>query len=293
MIKSMTAYAKADKRSGALSVSVEIRAYNSRHLDIALRLTHGYAPLEEKIKKFISRQIQRGRLDVTIIIKDESEGGTLYEIDLPRAKAYHRSLVTLKKALGIEAPVALEHMISGSGLLKAVDGEKDFAVCEQVVEAALTAGLKELDSMRIHEGAFIAEDFEMRLNLIETCLTQIKAMSNDFLELYRNRLNERIAALTKGIVTLDPERIAQEAAILADKSDISEELVRVESHLTQFRKFMADADAAGRKLNFLLQEFNREFNTMGSKAGGSEISHLIVGARAELEKLREQVQNVE
>jgi uncharacterized protein (TIGR00255 family) len=147
--------------------------------------------------------------------------------------------------------------------------------------------------MRLQEGAFIAADFQQRLNLIEKKLAQVHAASQGFLEMYRDRLNERIALLTKGLVTLDPERIAQEAALLADRSDISEELVRVASHLKQYRNFMAGPEPAGRKLNFLLQEFNREFNTIGSKAGKSEISHLIVEVKAEIEKLREQVQNVE
>ncbi|MGD9210752.1 MAG: YicC/YloC family endoribonuclease [Desulfobacteraceae bacterium] len=293
MIKSMTAYAKSDKVEGTLSVSVEIRSYNSRHLDIALRLTHGYVPLEEKIKKFISQYIHRGRIEISVTIKDESEDGAFYEIDLPRAKAYHRSLVTLKKALGIETPLTLENIISGSGLLKPVDNEKDLTFCWQVVSEVLDTGLKDLDTMRVQEGINIAEDFEKRLDLIETFFNQIKEASKGLLEIYRNRLNERIGALTKGIVDLEPERIALEAAILADKSDISEELVRVESHLMQYRNFMTDSEPAGRKLNFLLQEFNREFNTMGSKAGKSDISHLIVATKAEIEKLREQVQNVE
>ncbi len=293
MIKSMTAYAKSDCASGSLIVSIEMRSYNSRHLDIALRLTHGYVPLEEKIKTFISQSIQRGRLEVNVAIKDDSQESVDFEIDLPRATAYYRSLNTLKKALGIDAPITLEQLISGSGLLKPIEGEKDLTHCWQVVSLALKDSLEALEKMRMREGAFIAEDFEMRLNQITTYLTQIKAASKGLLELYRDRLQVRIGRLTNGIVCLEPERIAQEAAILADKSDISEELVRVESHLHQYRNFMVDSEPAGRKLNFLLQELNREFNTMGSKAGKSEISHLIVGAKAELEKLREQVQNVE
>jgi len=293
MIKSMTAYAKSEITSATLSVSIEIRSYNSRYLDIALRLSHNYVPLEEKIKKVIVQHIHRGRLEVNVTIKDESESDGIYEVDLPRAKAYHQALLTLKNALYIETPLKMEHLLNNSSLLRLTESEKDFNILWPVVSDALCASLKQIDTMRMQEGAFIVKDFQQRLGLIEKRLAQIRAASQGFLEMYRERLNERITVLTEGIVTLDPERIAQEAALLADKSDISEELVRVESHLLQYRKFMADPEPAGRKLNFLLQEFNREFNTIGSKAGKSEISHLIVEVKAEIEKLREQVQNIE
>ena len=293
MIKSMTAYAKSEITSAMLSVSIEIRSYNSRYLDISLRLSHDYVPLEEKIKKIITQHIHRGRLEVHVTIKDESEADTIYEVDLPRAKAYHQALLTLKKALSIEEPLNMDHLLNNGSLLRLAESEKDFTILWPVVSDALLASLKRIDTMRMQEGAFIAKDFQQRLDLIEKRLAQIKAASQGLLEMYQDRLNERIIVLTKGIVTLEPERIAQEAAFLADRSDISEELVRVESHLLQYRKFMADPEPAGRKLNFLLQEFNREFNTIGSKAGKSKISHLIVEVKAEIEKLREQVQNVE
>jgi uncharacterized protein (TIGR00255 family) len=293
MIKSMTAYAKSEETSAMLNVTVEMRSYNSRYLDIALKLTHGYGPLEEKIKKLIAQYINRGRLEVNITVKDTSESEAIYEVDLSRAKAYHRALLTLKKAFYIEEPLNLGHLLNSGGLLRFTESEKDLDACWQAVSCALCRSLEQLDAMRLQEGAFIAADFQQRLNLIEKKLAQVHAASQGFLEMYRDRLNERIALLTKGLVTLDPERIAQEAALLADRSDISEELVRVASHLKQYRNFMAGPEPAGRKLNFLLQEFNREFNTIGSKAGKSEISHLIVEVKAEIEKLREQVQNVE
>lgn len=293
MIKSMTAYAKTEQKIETLSVSIEIRSYNSRHLDIALRLTHGYFPLEEKIKKLIAEHVNRGRLEITVGIKDEAENAAAYEIDFSRARAYHRALLTLQKALSIETPLKMENLLNGSGLLKPVESEKDLDGCWQVVHDALVESLEQLETMRVREGEFIARDFTQRLGLIEKNLAGIKTLAQGLLEMYRDRLNERIQTLTKGIVTLEPERIAQEAALMADRSDISEELVRVESHLQQYRNFMADSEPAGRKLNFLLQEFNREFNTMGSKSGKSEISHLIVEVKAEIEKLREQVQNVE
>ena len=147
--------------------------------------------------------------------------------------------------------------------------------------------------MRKKEGEFLFKDLQTRLDYIEESISVIEKNTSDLLPRYQERLKERIMALTQGITEIDPVRIAQEAAILADKSDISEEIVRARSHVNQFRKIMTENAPVGKKLNFLLQEFNREFNTMASKSGNTDISHRIVSVKSELEKLREQVQNVE
>ena len=150
-----------------------------------------------------------------------------------------------------------------------------------------------LDQMRQKEGDYTARDLTDRLDFISASIDRIATDSADLLGHYSERLQECIAALTRGTVELDPQRIAQEAAFLADRSDISEEIVRAKSHVHQFRDFMQSDDPAGRKLNFLLQELNREFNTMGSKIGNADVAHVVVDVKAELEKLREQVQNIE
>jgi uncharacterized protein (TIGR00255 family) len=159
--------------------------------------------------------------------------------------------------------------------------------------ACLTSALNDLDAMRLAEGANLVRDFRERLDVIEANLEQIRSQATQLPLVYRQRLKERIDALTDGIVAIDQARLAQEAALLADRSDISEEIVRVSSHIQQFRERMDDDRPAGRPLNFLLQEFNREFNTMGAKSGKASMSHIIVAVKSELEKLREQVQNVE
>jgi uncharacterized protein (TIGR00255 family) len=150
-----------------------------------------------------------------------------------------------------------------------------------------------LDEMRLTEGRHLELDLGARLHGLEAALGEIAAQSSGLAALYQERLKERIACLTQGLVAIDPARIAQEAALLADRSDISEEIVRAGSHLRQFRSIMDSAEASGRKLNFLLQELNREFNTMGSKAGNAAVAHVIVEVKTELEKMREQIQNVE
>jgi uncharacterized protein (TIGR00255 family) len=153
--------------------------------------------------------------------------------------------------------------------------------------------LENLDGMRRCEGDHLHTDFIQRLDWIEDQLKVIEASADGLLAIYRDRLQGRIDALTQGVVTLDPMRIAQEAALMADRSDISEEIVRAKSHIAQFRSVLGGEEPAGRKLNFLLQEFNREFNTIGSKTGQAAVSHTIVAVKAELEKMREQVQNIE
>ncbi len=157
----------------------------------------------------------------------------------------------------------------------------------------LSRALIDLETMRTKEGDFIADDLQARLDFIETCLIKIKTDSSNLINQYQERLKERIAALTQETVELDPGRLAQEAAYLADRSDISEEVVRAESHVKQFRHIMGSEEPGGRKLNFLLQELHREFNTIGSKIGQAETSHRVVDVKAELEKIREQIQNVE
>nr|WP_054702277.1 DUF1732 domain-containing protein [Desulfosarcina cetonica] len=199
----------------------------------------------------------------------------------------------MSQALGRTAPVPLETILAAGGMIQAVEAEKDLDAIWQELLPCLSAALSDLDAMRRVEGDNLAEDFRQRLDGIAVMLAKIEAQADQVPALARQRLVERIEALTRGIVEIDETRISQEAALLADRSDISEEIVRAKSHIQQFRSLMADDAPAGRPLNFLLQEFNREFNTMGAKSGKAAMSHTIVAVKSELEKLREQVQNVE
>jgi uncharacterized protein (TIGR00255 family) len=293
MIKSMTAYARVEKTIESLKVSVEIRSYNSRHLDLALRIPHGYLALEDKIKGLISKKVARGRLEVQVKIKDESKEATGFEIDKERADAYYEALCRLKENYALGSDITVEMMAGAGGVLKPVEIEKDLEAAWNAVSDCLEEAGTELDDMRKREGAFLAEDLRQRLESIARSVDLIESESGDLLDHYQERLRERVGALTKGIVEIDPSRIAQEAALMADRSDISEEIVRAKSHVEQFAAIMDSEEPAGRTLNFLLQEFNREFNTMGSKAGNTNVSHTIVTVKSELEKIREQVQNIE
>jgi uncharacterized protein (TIGR00255 family) len=293
MIKSMTGFAAAEVIAGDISVSVDIRAYNSKHLDIVLRVPSNYMALEEKMKQLITRQIVRGRLEVKVQIKDGSEGTVAFEIDWARAQAMHGALVQLKEKLDLKNDISVDHLLSVGGMIKPVETVDESDSTWLTVKECLSRALDDLETMRSQEGDFIADDLTARLDFIETCLIEIKGDSDNLLHQYQERLKERIAALTQETVELDPGRLAQEAAYLADRSDISEEIVRVESHVKQFRHIMRSEEPGGRKLNFLLQELHREFNTVGSKIGQADTSHRVVDVKAELEKIREQIQNVE
>lgn len=293
MLKSMTAYAGVEKSEQELSVNVEMRSYNSRHLDISLRLPHGFASLEEKIKAIIAAHLVRGRIEVRIWIKDSSEKACVFEVDTVKAKAFHSAVQTLKAQLNIDGEMSLDRLLDVNGLIQPCENSESSDDAWPLIKETLTDALSSLDQMRLQEGENIGQDFAARLTVIEQHLDQIEKGAEGLPILYRDKLTARIEALTKGVVELDPVRIAQEAAILADRSDISEEIVRSRSHILQFRSFMDGPEPAGRKLNFLLQEFNREFNTMGSKIGQADLAHLVVDVKAEIEKLREQVQNIE
>ncbi|KPJ77172.1 MAG: hypothetical protein AMJ54_09175 [Deltaproteobacteria bacterium SG8_13] len=293
MIKSMTAFAKAESRGDPVSLSLEIRSYNNRYLDIVLRLPQQYLPLEERIRPVIVEKIARGRVELKMQVTGEPSDPVHFEINRPKAIAYYQALVQLRDALNIEGPVALEQIAAVPDIIKPAETELHLSQIWPVVEECLARALTDLDEMRTREGDYIAADIDQRIQLIVQRLAEVRQLSSGLVNGYRERLTQRITTLTEGIVSIDPDRIAQEAAILADRSDITEEIVRAGSHLTQFLDLMKSNEPAGRKLNFLLQELNREFNTMGSKTDKSSVAHLVVEVKAEVEKIREQVQNIE
>ncbi len=293
MIKSMTAYARSDFTAPALSIAVEIRGYNSRHLDTALKLYHRYALLEDKIKKTLSRAVTRGRVEIRVSITETVENQQLFTINAPMADAYYETLSALKNRLHLTADISLELLATRSGIIDTADPEVNTDAIWPHLETCLNTALADFDAMKKTEGTALEADLKERLAFIESRIDEIESRADGLLPVYQEKLKNRITALTQGMVEIDPARIAQEAAFLADKSDISEELVRARSHLMQFRAMMKEAASCGRSLNFLIQEFNREFNTMGSKAADADIVHVIVAAKTELEKIREQIQNIE
>ena len=293
MIKSMTGFASAAATEGKIAVTVEMRTYNSRNLDLSLRVNPGDPGLEERIRTLLSGSIVRGRVEVKIQVETTVDDAARVEVDMTRAQALMAVLKRLQADLGLDGPPSLELLMACGGILKNAAPETDAERVWPTLEACLTQALGELDAMRGREGRYLAQDLDARLDRIEGALKEIAGNAAGLTAVFQERLRERITTLTQGIVEIDHARLAQEAAFLAERSDISEELVRAESHIRQFRGIMASAEAGGRKLNFLLQELNREFNTMGSKIGSADVAHAVVDVKSELEKIREQVQNVE
>lgn len=293
MINSMTGYARSERIKEALTVTVDIRSYNSRHLDVVLNIPYRYLSLEDKIKSIVSDRVERGRVEIKLYIVDDSEEAVAFEVNNIRAAAYYKALMQLKDGLNIDSQVSLDLLAGVGGVIKLAENIRNMEDCWPVVKDCIDEAMSDIVAMRKKEGDFIAGDIVKRLDYIEMTVDKIDKESSGLLSLYQERLSERISVLTKGVVDIDPERIAQEAALLAGRSDISEEIVRIASHIKQFRAIMDSEEPAGRKLNFLLQELNREINTIGSKAGKAQLSYMVVDIKSELEKIREQMQNVE
>jgi uncharacterized protein (TIGR00255 family) len=292
MILSMTAFASHKLTQNTISASCEIRACNSKTLDISLKIPAGYLPLEEKVKAVISEKITRGRLDVFIQISDTAAAAVAFEIDETRARAYHDALSSIIRMFSLNDLVSLEMLAGCSGVIKPCEVEKDMAAAWNVVQECVRTTLDRLIEMRTQEGDYLAADMRKRLDIMEKQLDAIEQQC-DPLETIQSRLLQRIQQITRGAVEIDPARLAQEAAFLADRGDISEEIVRARSHILQFQNLMSAPEPTGRKLNFLLQEMQREINTMGSKAENPAISYQVVDIKTGIEKIREQVQNIE
>lgn len=293
MMHSMTAFATAEAAVEPYRVAVSMRSYNSRHLDVALHIGYDYLALEEKIKARITQRLARGRVEVRIKVEDTSPEALAVTVNTARAEACFQGLQQLNAHLDLDAPITLDLLLSQGGILEPAVRAKDMDACWRVLAPCIETALDDLVTMRQREGAFITRDITRRLETVEACIDEIEAASDGMLAHYRQRLMDRIDLLTQGQIELDEDKIAQEAAFLAGRSDISEELVRSASHIQQFRKLMADPAPAGRPLNFLIQEFNREFNTMASKTEKAGVAHTVVTLKTELEKMREQIQNVE
>jgi uncharacterized protein (TIGR00255 family) len=293
MIKSMTAFARAGRREAAMEILVEIRSYNSRYLDIAVRMPHDYLELEDRIKKEVARFVTRGRLEVALSIRETSESAVTCQVDRAKAQSLYAALLQLKGDLGIPGDISLDLVVNTGGVLQFQAAGKDVDRAWHAAQPCLLEALENLEAMRAAEGRTLQRDFLLRLDRIETHLNAVKEAAADGPAESRVRLEERISALISKALDVDPARIVQEAALVAVKRDITEETTRAESHLAQFRQVMDSPEPAGKKLNFLLQEINREFNTMSAKAENSRISHAVVEVKSELEKIREQVLNIE
>jgi uncharacterized protein (TIGR00255 family) len=293
MIKSMTAFAKAVHTQETITAEVILRSYNSRHLDFAVYLPESCQGFEDDIKKSITRLHQRGRMEIRVNVQDDSPDADRFAVDEAKAVAYFKALKQVQNCLNLSCEPKLDHILAARNMITPLPQQPDQQLLWQVVSAAVETAALELDKMRLKEGAHLYQDLMDRMDAIENQMVLVKEQAKEIPVLYKKKLEDRLARLTAEQDGIDPVRLAQEVAILADKSDVSEEMVRIVSHVRQFKAIMKSDRSQGQKLNFLIQEFNREFNTIGSKAGNAALSHMVVDLKSSLEKIREQVQNIE
>jgi len=292
MLKSMTAYGRSESTRSDLEYSVEIRSVNHRYREIALKLSQSLFPFEDKVRSMVSERVKRGRVDISVQLKGNGEKGMMFELNLPVVRAYRDIFNTLKQELGSEQPLDLSLFSQIKDAIIIRQYGMDLERIEPDLRVVIDQAFGSWEEMRINEGKAIERDFLERLDTIRGYVDDISQRAEQASTWYRDKLIQKINKLEESI-EINEDRLMQEVAFMAEKADITEELIRIESHLDQFIKYMAQDETVGRRLDFLLQEINREVNTIGSKAADSLISHLVVEIKAELEKLREQTQNIE
>ena len=292
MIKSMTGYGKGEAVSERGRFMVEVRSVNHRYGEVSVRMPRGFLSLEQEVKRAVSAVLKRGKIDVTIQWEETVGLERIPSIDSVVAGGYYGAFTGLARHRGMTADVPLSLIIAQKGVLKESGTEIDEAEFLPQLVSAVQAAVGAIDAMRSREGDALAHDLLARRKQVAEWAGLVGARAPQVVAEYRQKLKQRLDQLLEG-VEMDPARLAQEVALMADRCDVTEELVRLSSHFAQFDETMGHAEPVGRKLDFLMQEMNREVNTIGSKSSDAEITTLVIRIKAEMEKMREQVQNVE
>jgi uncharacterized protein (TIGR00255 family) len=292
MLKSMTGFGSGRAVAGPEDMVAELRAVNAKFCEVKVRLPRELASMEGAIIKQVKDRLVRGTVDVTIKRATRSAMGLLPVVDAALSREYRRALSEVARAAGLADEVTVRDVAQMPNVVRLEEPQVNVAEAEKAAERAVAGALDELAAMRAKEGRAIELDLLARLGTVAALVEEIRACVPRAVDAYRDRLAERVVELTRG-VALDPQRLAQEVALLADRTDVTEELTRLGSHLQQFRALAGAPEPSGRKLDFLVQEMHREVNTTGSKSQQVDISQRVVALKAELERIREQVQNVE
>ena len=293
MLISMTGFGRAECQDGDYSYKAEIRSVNNRFIEINTRLPKAFLDLELPLKKLVKSHCARGSINVTITLANANGNPGDWEIkpNLPLASQYVEALKEIQTSLGLGGKVNIDSIIGLRDIIKVepvtIDPAKE-SLLLNIAESALAS----LQKMREEEGKYLQNDLSERIDTIEKHAEQIKTRQPEIIQEYKARLKEKIKLLNDGI-EIDESRLAQETAILADRCDITEEITRFVSHLKQFRKLFESTEPMGRKLEFITQEINREVNTMGSKSSNIQVANLVIEIKSALEKIREQLQNIE
>ncbi len=291
MIKSMTGYGKANLEKNSRKYIIEIKSVNHRYMDISIKMPRALSYLEEIIKNEISKNIKRGKVDVFITFENNSIEGREIKINTELAKGYIKELRKLAKEENILSDIQVNDIARYPDVLTIQDSQDDEEIKHEILEVVGKA-TENLVSMRKTEGEKIAKDLKERLELIQNKVNKVSKLSTGLIEEYVVKLEERVKQILKD-QEIDKTRLAQEVVIYADRCSIEEEITRLNSHIAQFNKLLNSDEAVGKKLDFIIQEMNRETNTIGSKANSLEITNSVIDMKTEIENLREQVQNIE
>jgi len=293
LIRSMTGYGKGEAENQLYKLKIEIKSVNHRYLDINVKLPRYLIYLEEGIKKLIKEKINRGKVDVFVSFDFADASSVEVKVDIPLARSFKQALEELKVELEIEDSIRLNNILSISDVIKTEKKELDEDLVWETIKESTESALNRILQMREYEGGQLKLDILKKLDNIVAISERIEKRAPLVIEEYKGKLNERIQSILEDKTIVDPDRLAMEVAIYADKSSIDEELTRLKSHVLQLKAILSEDDAIGRKLDFLIQEFNREVNTIGSKSSDTEIVKAVVELKSEIEKIREQVQNIE
>ena len=294
MLLSMTGFGEAHQQQGGLTVSVEVRTINSRYLKLSVRTSEGYGSIESHVESIVRRRVRRGTIQVNVRV-ERARAPEDYKINVDVLDSYRQQLQAIQSRWNPSQPLAADSLLLLPGVVNEdvtamVDAGEDWPVIRETVETAIES----LDRMRVEEGRAMAADLEANCHAMKASLDEVQRRAPLVVEAYRTRLKERLnKTLAEFDVTLDPSDVLKEVGLFADRCDISEEVVRLRSHLEQFDQIMESPESSGRKLEFLTQEMVREANTIGSKASDVEISRHGIEIKTALERIREMVQNVE
>jgi uncharacterized protein (TIGR00255 family) len=292
MINSMTGCGFGTFSENGVTATVEIRSINSRFNEIILKTPKILANKENDIKSIIRENIGRGKITLTICFDKELEQRIPLKINTEVVKAYIKLIKDLKKVAKISEPIKLPHLLNYPEIFEYSEEKESDKIAWQSAEKALNIAILEIIKMRADEGSFLLNDLQKRNTFMQKCIEKIETIAKDNVPIQKQKLMDRVQQII-GQNHIDESRIELEIALLADKIDITEECIRFKSHINFFEESLHDSAESGKKLNFLIQEMNREINTITSKADNVEISHIAISVKEELEKIREQLQNIE
>ena len=291
-ILSMTGYGSAKGTVEGLNISAELKSVNNRYLDVSVRLPRGFLFAEEAIKAAVQQHISRGKVDVFLTVDSSQAADTVVRINEPLLRAYLDALDSIASEHGLQNDVTALSVARFPDVLSVEKAEADQDALRAGLVSLMDEALAEYDRMRLREGQKLREDVENRLVTIEALVTEVETHAPETVEAYHNRLRQKLESVLEG-KDVDEARVITECAVFADRVAVDEETVRLRSHIAQMRQMLAAGSPFGRKADFLIQEFNREANTIGSKCQNADIAKVVVDLKSEIEKIREQIQNIE